>query len=87
MVRFGRFRGRTLFGGMLSAPLVMPEVITGLSLLLLFITLNDWIGWPSRRGFSTITIAHITFSLALLGPVFYVIILIGGTAFFTSMFS
>ena len=64
MVRFGRFRGRTLFGGMLSAPLVMPEVITGLSLLLLFITLNDWIGWPSQRGFSTITIAHITFSLA-----------------------
>ena len=64
MVRFGRFRGRMLFGGMLSAPLVMPEVITGLSLLLLFITLNDWIGWPSQRGFSTITIAHITFSLA-----------------------
>ena len=64
MVRFGRFRGRTLYGGMLSAPLVMPEVITGLSLLLLFITLNDWIGWPSERGFSTITIAHITFSLA-----------------------
>ena len=64
LVRFGRFRGRTLFGGMLSAPLVMPEVITDLSLLLLFITLNDWIGWPSQRGFSTITIAHITFSLA-----------------------
>ena len=64
MVRFGRFRGRTLFGGMLSAPLVIPEVITGLSLLLLFITLNDWIGLPSERGFSTITVAHIMFSLA-----------------------
>ena len=64
MVRFGRFRGRTLFGGMLSAPLVMPEVITGLSLLLLFTALSDWIGWPSTRGFTTITIAHITFSLA-----------------------
>lgn len=64
MVRFGRFKGRTLFGGMLSAPLVMPEVITGLSLLLLFITLQDFIGWPAERGFSTITIAHITFSLA-----------------------
>ena len=49
---------------MLSAPLVMPEVITGLSLLLLFTTLADWIGWPSTRGFTTITIAHITFSLA-----------------------
>ena len=64
MVRFGHFKGRTLFGGMLSAPLVMPEVITGLSLLLMFITLSDLIGWPSERGFTTITIAHITFSLA-----------------------
>ena len=60
--RFGRFRGRTLFGGMLSAPLMMPEVITGLSLLLLFITLNDWIGWPSERGFSTMTITRISCS-------------------------
>ncbi len=64
MVRFGRFRGRTLFGGMLVAPLVMPEVITGLSLLVLFITLKQVIGWPTERGFATITIAHITFSLA-----------------------
>ena len=64
LVRFGRFRGRTLFSGMISAPLVMPEVITGLSLLLLFIWLQAAIGWPSERGFSTITIAHITFSMA-----------------------
>ena len=64
MVRFGRFRGRTLFGGMLVAPLVMPEVITGLSLLVLFITLKQAVGWPAERGFVTITIAHITFSLA-----------------------
>ncbi len=64
LVRFGRFRGRTLFGGMISAPLVMPEVITGLSLLMLFITLKEFIGWPDKRGFTTITIAHITFSLA-----------------------
>ena len=64
MVRFGKFRGRTLFGGMITAPLVMPEVITGLSLLMLFITLNEFFGWPSSRGFTTITIAHITFSLA-----------------------
>ena len=64
MVRFGRFRGRTLFGGMLVAPLVMPEVITGLSLLMLFIMLKGLIGWPDERGFTTITIAHITFSLA-----------------------
>ena len=64
MARFGRFRGRTLLSGMISAPLVMPEVITGLSLLLLFITLNELIGWPANRGITTITIAHITFSLA-----------------------
>ena len=64
MVRFGRFKGRTLFSGMISAPLVMPEVITGISLLLMFITLSDLIGWPSERGFTTITIAHITFSMA-----------------------
>lgn len=64
LVRFGSFKGRTLFGGMISAPLVMPEVITGLSLLMLFITLKEIFGWPDKRGFSTITIAHITFSLA-----------------------
>lgn len=64
MVRFGRFRGRTLFGGMLVAPLVMPEVITGLSLLVFFISLNQLFGWPAERGFTTITIAHITFSMA-----------------------
>ncbi|MCP4388685.1 MAG: ABC transporter permease subunit, partial [Gammaproteobacteria bacterium] len=64
LVRFGSFRGRTLFSGMISAPLVMPEVITGLSLLLLFITLKEFIGWPDERGFTTITIAHITFSMA-----------------------
>jgi putrescine transport system permease protein len=64
LVRFGHFRGRTLFTGMISAPLVMPEVITGLSLLLLFIWLQNSVGWPNERGFTTITIAHITFSMA-----------------------
>ena len=63
MVRIRKFKGRTLFSGMISAPLVMPEVITGLSLLLLFITMSEIIGWPTR-GITTITIAHITFSLA-----------------------
>jgi putrescine transport system permease protein len=63
LVRFGRFRGRTLFSGLITAPLVMPEVITGLSLLLFFIALSNMFGWP-QRGFTTITIAHITFSLA-----------------------
>lgn len=64
LVRFGRFRGRTLFSGMIVSPLVMPEVITGLSLLLLFVSLQQLIGWPSQRGFATITIAHTTFSMA-----------------------
>ena len=52
------------FAGMIAAPLVMPEIITGLSLLLLFVTLEDLIGWPAGRGMTTITIAHITFSMA-----------------------
>ena len=64
LVRFGRFRGRMLFSGMILSPLVMPEVITGLSLLLLFVTLQYLIGWPAQRGFATITIAHTTFSMA-----------------------
>lgn len=64
LVRFGQFRGKTLFGGMIAAPLVMPEVITGLSLLMMFIMLKELFGWPDKRGFTTITIAHITFSMA-----------------------
>lgn len=64
LARFGRFRGRTLFSGMISSPMVMPEVITGLSLLLFFVTLQQLTGWPGERGFSTITIAHTTFSMA-----------------------
>ncbi|NCF74209.1 MAG: ABC transporter permease subunit [Gammaproteobacteria bacterium] len=64
LARFGRFKGRTFFSGMISSPMVMPEVITGLSLLLLFVTLQQLTGWPGQRGFSTITIAHTTFSMA-----------------------
>lgn len=64
MVRFPAFRGRMLFSGMIAAPLVIPEVITGLSLLLLFVALGDLIGWPARRGALTVTIAHITFAMA-----------------------
>ena len=64
LARFRRFRGRTLFTGMVTAPLVMPEVITGLSLLLLFVAMESLFGWPSGRGFTTILIAHITFSMA-----------------------
>ena len=61
--RFGRFRGRTLFSGMVYAPLVMPEVITGLSLLLMFVAIS------LDRGFVTVTIAHITFSMCYVAVV------------------
>jgi putrescine transport system permease protein len=61
MSRFRRFRGRLLFGFMLMAPLVVPEVILGLSLLLLFVAMQSWIGWPTSRGIVTVTIAHATF--------------------------
>ncbi len=64
LARFGKFKGRTLFSGMIFSPMVMPEVITGLSLLLMFVTLQHLTGWPGQRGFSTITIAHTTFSMA-----------------------
>lgn len=64
LVRFRRFFGRTLFTGMVTAPMVMPEVITGLALLLLFVSLEQVIGWPAGRGATTITVAHITFSMA-----------------------
>jgi putrescine transport system permease protein len=64
LVRFGRFRGRALFGAMVSAPLVMPDVLLGLASLLLFVAMDQLLGWPSGRGFTTITIAHVTFSTA-----------------------
>jgi putrescine transport system permease protein len=60
MARFARFPGRLVFGFSLLAPLVVPEVVLGLSLLLLFVASESWIGWPSR-GILTITAAHATF--------------------------
>ncbi|HTJ57697.1 MAG TPA: ABC transporter permease subunit [Devosiaceae bacterium] len=64
LARFRRFRGKTLLGVMVSAPLVMPDVITGLSLLLLFVALQELIGWPAGRGELTIILAHSTFCMA-----------------------
>ncbi|MGE4371513.1 MAG: ABC transporter permease [Xanthobacter sp.] len=63
LVRYGRFRGRLLFSGMIYAPLVMPEVITGLSLLLLFVAVNF------DRGFYTVLLAHITFCMCFVAVV------------------
>ena len=69
LVRFRRFKGRTLFAGTVSAPLVMPDVITGLALLLLFVAMESLIGWPRGRGMLTIVIAHATFCTAYVAVV------------------
>ncbi len=69
LARFTRFRGRLVFTGLVTAPLVMPEVITGISSLMLFILMAEWIGWPGQRGFTTITLAHITFSMVFVTTV------------------
>ena len=63
LVRFRKFRGRTLLAGTVSAPLVMPDVTTGLSLLL-FVAMEATIGLPSGRGLMTIIIAHSTLRMA-----------------------
>ena len=64
LTRFGRFRGKALFSGLVAAPLVLPEVTTGLSMLLLFVLMERLIGWPQGRGAVTIAVAHITFAVA-----------------------
>lgn len=63
LVRFGQFKGRTLFNAMLSSPLVMPEVIIGLSLLLLFVGMERMMGWP-ERGALTIILGHALLGMA-----------------------
>ncbi len=69
LTRLGLFRGRALLSGLATAPLVMPEVITGLSLLLLFVAMEQAIGWPAGRGILTIIIAHATFAMAYVAVV------------------
>ncbi|WP_374605194.1 ABC transporter permease subunit [Arenimonas sp.] len=64
MTRFRQFPGKTIFGGLITAPLVMPEVITGLSILLLFVSIGPLIGIGGQRGMLTIWIAHVTFCMA-----------------------
>jgi putrescine transport system permease protein len=63
LVRFARFPGRLLLTGMVNAPLVMPEIITGITQLLLFVSMMQLISWP-HRGFTTIVISHVTFCTA-----------------------
>jgi putrescine transport system permease protein len=64
LVRMPRFRFRTLLAGMVHAPLVMPEIITGIALLLLFVSMGQALGWPRHRGFMTLVLAHVTFCMA-----------------------
>ncbi|HSI02445.1 MAG TPA: ABC transporter permease subunit [Reyranella sp.] len=68
LARAPRFAGRTLFASLVIAPMVMPEVVMGISLLLLFIGSDQLLGGPAR-GFLTITIGHVTFSLAFVAIV------------------
>jgi putrescine transport system permease protein len=63
LTRFGRFRGRSLLSGLVAAPLVLPEVTTGVSMLLLFVLMERLTGWPQGRGVITIAIAHVTFAV------------------------
>jgi putrescine transport system permease protein len=69
LARFGHFHTRGAFTAALAAPLVLPEVITGLSLLLLFVALQQAIGWPSGRGAGTVTLAHASVSVAYVAVV------------------
>lgn len=69
LTRFPRFKTKTLLTGMVTAPLVMPEVITGLSLLLLFVSMEALFGWPAGRGLLTIIIAHTTFCMAFVAVI------------------
>jgi putrescine transport system permease protein len=72
LARFPQFRGRTLFSGMVFAPLAMPEIVMAISLLLLFVNMGEVFGWPSERGFLTLVIAHTSFTLS------YVAVIVAG---------
>jgi putrescine transport system permease protein len=64
LVRIRRFPGRFLLTGMVHAPLVVPEIITGITLLLLFVSMSQILGWPKHRGYITLVLAHISFCMA-----------------------
>ena len=69
LARFGRFRGRGAFAALLSARLVLPDVLVGLSLLLLFVQMEQVLGWPEGHGALTITLAHVSVSLSYVAVV------------------
>jgi putrescine transport system permease protein len=64
LVRIRRFRGRFLLTGMIHAPLVVPEIITGITLLLLFVTMAQLFGWSRHRDFLSLVLAHVSFCMA-----------------------
>lgn len=64
MVRFKKFKGRPFFNSLVTAPLVMPDVMVGMALLLLFVALYQLMGWPATRGVMTITIGHTTIAIS-----------------------
>ncbi len=78
LARLGRFRGRALFAGLIAAPLVLPDLLIGLALLLLFVVVQQAVGFPAR-GAATIVLAHITASLAYVAVVVEARLAGGGT--------
>ncbi len=71
LVKFKRFRGKNLFQTLIMAPLVMPEIITGLAFLLLFVNMERLIGWPASGGITALTIAHTTLAMAYVTSIVY----------------
>uniref|UniRef100_UPI004048D709 ABC transporter permease subunit n=1 Tax=Orrella sp. TaxID=1921583 RepID=UPI004048D709 len=69
LARKGRFKGFALYVGLVSAPLVIPEVVLGLSLLLLFVEMDALFGWPGERGLLTIWVGHTTFCMAFVAVI------------------
>ncbi|HDR9769617.1 MULTISPECIES: ABC transporter permease subunit [Burkholderia] len=69
LARMGRFRGFTLYAAMINAPLVIPEVIQGISLLLLFVAMQQAFGWPAGRGWLTIWIGHVMLCLSFVAVI------------------
>lgn len=71
VARFRRFRGKTFFVGAMTTPLVMPDIVMGLSSLMLFIGMEKYFGWPSGRGITTVVISHITFTISYIFMIVY----------------
>jgi len=69
LVRFKKFKGKTFFSALIIAPMVMPEVMTGLAMLIFFVWMERIFGWPEGRGMTTIALAHITFCITFVAVI------------------